>query len=366
VNTVTNLPVASGSVTFKIGDSIVGTAALNGSGVATLNLRLFESSTLAKADVAPGAHTVTAIYSGSAAPCYAPSSNTNTLNITREDARTMYTGVLFTSTSCATCSTATVTLSATVQDITAIDPSGDPNNGDIRNATVTFVNRDTNTPIATVPIGLVSAADLKTGTVTYNWSVDIGNADSNQYTVGVVIDGYYVRNSSAENTVVTVSKPIASNFITGGGYLTLARSGGIASGDPATKNNFGFNVKFNKSGTNLMGNINVILRRTESDNVLHTYQIKGNALTQLSVNTAKGTATFNGKANIQDITDPAAPVSVDGNATLQVTMTDKGDGPTDTIGVTLWNKSGGMWFSSNWSGTATLEQTLGGGNLAVH
>ncbi len=35
------------------------------------------------------------------------------------------------------------------------------------------------------------------------------------------------------------------------------------------------------------------------------------------------TATFKGKANIQDITNPVAPISVDGNATLQVQMTDK-------------------------------------------
>src|SRR5262249_11892147 len=40
---------------------------------------------------------------------------------------------------------------------------------------------------------------------------------------------------------------------------------------------------------------------------------------QIFLPTAR-TAVFTGKANIQDITDPANPVSVDGNATLQVTM----------------------------------------------
>jgi len=69
------------------------------------------------------------------------------------------------------------------------------------------------------------------------------------------------------------------------------------------------------------------------------------------------TATFNGKASIQDITDPLNPMSIDGNATLQVTMTDKGEpGSSDTIGITVWNKSGGLWFSSNWNGTKTVEQ----------
>lgn len=78
------------------------------------------------------------------------------------------------------------------------------------------------------------------------------------------------------------------------------------------------------------------------------------------------TATFNGKANIQDITNPVAPISVDGNATLQVQMTDKGEpGRDDTIAITVWNKSGGLLFSSNWSGTKTIEQLLGGGNLQM-
>jgi hypothetical protein len=79
------------------------------------------------------------------------------------------------------------------------------------------------------------------------------------------------------------------------------------------------------------------------------------------------TANFNSKANLQDITNPAAPFPVDGNATLQVNMTDRGEpGANDTIGITVYNKSGGLWFSSNWSGTLTLEQLLGGGNLVGH
>lgn len=89
-------------------------------------------------------------------------------------------------------------------------------------------------------------------------------------------------------------------------------------------------------------------------------------MTSLSTDPAAGTATFNGRANIQDVTDPLNPISIDGNATLQVTMTDRGEpGTTDTIGITVWNKDGGLWFSSHWSGTQTLEQVLAGGNLVV-
>ncbi len=60
-------------------------------------------------------------------------------------------------------------------------------------------------------------------------------------------------------------------------------------------------------------------------------------------------------------------ISIDGNATLQVDMTDNGEpGTLDTIGITVWNKSGGMWFSSNWNGTKTVQQNLAGGDLMVH
>src|SRR5262249_5191628 len=137
-------------------------------------------------------------------------------------------------------------------------------------------------------------------------------------------------------------------------------------------NNFGFNVKYNKQGTNLQGNMNTIIRNNG-----RVYQIKGNSMTSLTVTPAGGcinatltspcTATFNGKASIQDITYPNNVLSIDGNATLQVTMTDKGEpGSSDTVGITVWNKAGGVWFSSRWDGTKTVEQTLGGGNLVVH
>ena len=78
------------------------------------------------------------------------------------------------------------------------------------------------------------------------------------------------------------------------------------------------------------------------------------------------TATFAGKANIQDITNPLQAQAIDGNATLQVTMSDYGTpGSSDKIGITVLNKSGGVWFASAWSGTKTLEQLLSGGNLTV-
>jgi hypothetical protein len=103
--------------------------------------------------------------------------------------------------------------------------------------------------------------------------------------------------------------------------------------------------------------------------VLKVYQVKGNSMTSLTVNgtATPPTALFNGKASIMDITNPAAPVSVGGNYTLQVSMTDMGEpGSNDKIGITVFNKDGGIWYTSNWDGSKTIQQTLGGGNLVVH
>jgi hypothetical protein len=291
--------------------------------------------------------------------------------------RCPYTGSIFLNTSGPSSTTAVVTLSATIKDITAVtgDSAYDPYPGDIRNAKVTFINRDTNTVINATPlsVGLVNAGDLTTGTVTYNWTVNI-TAPSQTFTIGIIVGypgdgtgpGYYNDNISAEDTVVTISQPPVAGSITGGGYLLMStptKSAGLYPAGAGTKNNFGFNVQNSKSGPK--GNINTIIRNNG-----RVYQVKGNSMTSLTItdtSSTTGTAIFNGKASIQDITNPnAQPISIDGNATLQVSIVDNGEpGSNDTISITVWNKSGGLWFTSNWNGTTYVQQTLGGGNLQV-
>ncbi len=288
-----------------------------------------------------------------------------TITVTKEDALVTYTGPLFASTGSVNSSTANVTLAATVRDISVLGLDAYP--GDIRNATVSFVDRDNgNAVLCTAGVGLVNPADTKVGTATCSWTANLGSQDSLTVQVGLIVTGYYTRNSTSDDEMVTVSKPLATNFITGGGYLVLANSAGQLAGEPGTKMNFGGGVKFTKKGTNLLGRINLIFRRMEADG-LHTYQIKSTALNSLVVNPGPGTAVINTKANLIDITNPDAPIIIDGNAVLQVTMDDNGEpGTNDTLGVTLWNTGGGLWFSSRWNEVKTVEQALGGGNLMVH
>ena len=280
--------------------------------------------------------------------------------MTAEDASATYAGQQYVSTSGVNSSSANVNLVATIQD------SADGFPGDIRTATVTFVNRDAGNAVlcSAGAIQLVSPADATSGTASCSWTANIGSADSVQYTVGIVVGGNYLRDASDDDTLVTVSKPLPGS-IGGGGHLVNQASAGSKAGGAGLKTNFGFNVKTTKSGANFQGNVNVIVR-----NGGHTYQIKSNAIsslvTKVGTPTTAGTASFSGKAGITDITNPALPVAVDGNASLQVGLTDKGEpGSNDSIAITLWDKSGKLWFSSNWSGAKTVEQTLGGGNLAI-
>ncbi len=217
--------------------------------------------------------------------------------------------------------------------------------------------------LCTAPIGLVSATDLKTGTATCNWAANLGTQDSASYTVGIVVGGYYTRNSSADGQCGHRRQAARHQLHRGWWQATQSDLGRPGTGRGGSEDQLRVQrqiqqVRHESAGE---GAGNSILR-----NGGRTYQIKSNSITSLAATSATGTATFNGKANIQDITDPLNPISVNGNASLQLTLTGNGEpGTSDTIGITLWNKSGGLWFASAWNGTKTVEQVLSGGNLVI-
>jgi hypothetical protein len=74
------------------------------------------------------------------------------------------------------------------------------------------------------------------------------------------------------------------------------------------------------------------------------------------------TFTFTSKVVIQEQLANGTMVSVDGGSSLQIDATNGGSG-TGKLGITLQNKKGGLWFSSNWSGTKTIMQTIDAGNI---
>jgi hypothetical protein len=111
--------------------------------------------------------------------------------VLREDAAIEYLGT--TSARCATdCSAVVVPLKARVTEI-------DASVGDLRNATVSFVNRTTGVMIATVPAG----AD---GVASFDWTVKLGTAAAQTARIGIVVGNYYLRSNPADDVTVTVSR----------------------------------------------------------------------------------------------------------------------------------------------------------------
>ena len=239
--------------------------------------------------------------------------------------------------------------------------------GDIRTATVTF--KEGSTVLCTGTVGLVNPGDTKVGVASCYWNGSLSSLSSAEtHDVTVVVGGNYTGQS--DPTPITIAPASIANFITGGGYLVLSNSSGAKPGELNSKLNFGFNVKYNKSGTNPQGKLNAILRAADG----HHYQIKSTAIDSLSVqpiNLTKkttGTGVFTAKASITDLTTGLA---VPGQYTLKLYAEDNGEpgGPKwneDKLYLVVFNSAGGLWFSSNWSGSATVTQPIMNGNLQVH
>jgi hypothetical protein len=171
--------------------------------------------------------------------------------------------------------------------------------------------------------------------------------------------------------IVTVSKPVTGGQMVGGGTLTNSSSSGLIKAQNGSPTLWDFNITYTKSGTNPKGKVEFTFTSFNKpdgtlDSVLHTYKVQSNAIASLVVTPPKkganGTAVFSSKANVTDITNPDAPVGVDSGTVLQITVTDNGN--TDTLGITLQRKAGGVWYSSSWSGTTTTELTTGG-NISI-
>src|SRR5260370_33315972 len=162
-------------------------------------------------NMAPGSHTVYALFSSVNSNCSVTNPANSTLTIKPEDARVTYAGNIFIGIPLSS-TAAPITLIATIQDITAVtgDPAWDAYPGDIRNATLTFVNRDaSNATLCTAPVLLVNSSDTKTGSVTCTFTGTVGNTGSTQNTGGIVVGGvpvprgYYTRNARSEYSVLT-------------------------------------------------------------------------------------------------------------------------------------------------------------------
>ncbi|MDO3627646.1 MBG domain-containing protein, partial [Mucilaginibacter sp. BT774] len=313
-----------------------------------------------------GNYSITA--SGAVNPNYSISYVPGTLSINKLAVCAAYNGVMFANTD--------VSLSSTHVNLSiVINAAG---GADARTATVKFTTDNNGGPYTAV-LDPSSTAAL----AIYNYSMldDIGTNLSKTTLVAWTIDGNFLNSTacSEANTEVTVSSR-TSDFLTGGGFVVMGAGGypsaGTYAGAPNTKTNFGFNVKWNKTLTNIQGGgFNGTIR-----NGNFIYQISAPKVLTLTVipatSNAPATAAFtsgNATINIFNATTGAL-ISTVGNNNLTVEMTDNcepGPGSNtsgDLIAITLTDSKGNLLYSNNWNAATnkTVKQSLGGGNLQVH
>lgn len=286
---------------------------------------------------------------------YKGSSINSTFTVYEEDACAIYSGVEMASTRSVNSKTAMVLMAATVIE-------GDSNTpGDLTKAMVQFYSN--NTPLGSpVQVRYANTANGLIGVAYLEWPFTI-NSSAETFEISAQILGYYSSIGDCIGSAnVTVYTP-QSDFITGGGDITPENPAGLNVNDFSSIN-FGFEVKYNKQMTELQGNFNSIIRRTE-DGKTNNYHIKSDSFSSITVNQNK--AVFTGKATIKG--NNSNQMTTAGIYTFQITLTDNDDNGTDDyISIVIWDENGGLWFCNNWDNLAQkpAEQLISKGNLVIH
>ncbi|WP_035353785.1 hypothetical protein [Edaphobacter aggregans] len=218
--------------------------------------------------IAPGDHNATAIFTPIDSVDFTGSINKVPLTIVKEDANVTYTGQYVLYTSSPSTYSATAPLTFTVQESNAVPNTlaiYDLNPGDIRNARYKIlVDGVATSECSNLQPSLVTA-DTRVGTIGCIYTFSFSSSQTGiapTITVSPDTNSYYADSTGDTDFPMSINLPNQTNLITGGGLLVNSASAGAYAGDPGVKTNFGFNVKYNKGGTNLQGNANIIVRRS--------------------------------------------------------------------------------------------------------
>lgn len=173
----------------------------------------------------------------------------------------------------------------------------------------------------------------------------------NTYTVAAsVVGGFYT--GSAED-VLTVYDP-SLGFTTGGGWFSWP--------DTGERTNFGYTIKYNKAGKNLVGSL-LIIRHMDDGS---TYRVKGNALDGLAVGDGDGFdwASFSGKATYRE----PGWIDAQGNHAFTVYVEDHGvpGGDADRFWIEVRDKDGAVVTAFSIGGSAADDAvTIAKGDIVV-
>jgi hypothetical protein len=333
---------ATGTVTFSIDGTAAGSSSVDGSGASSLQHTI---------NRAAGDYPARAAFVSSD-PNFADATSADAhLTVTPEDAAATYSGPTFATAA----NVIYVPLHADIRD------SADGKAGDLHNARVSFVDRDTNQVIAANLPVTFTGSNYTLGAVDYNWPVTVNptpskksdGSNSKSVTLATVVGGSYVRNATADDTIVMVAET-ASKIVSGGGYLTITAPGGSMAPDLNSRFNFSFNVIYKGGGTVTGGFIRLIVR--SGGKVL---RFRGTPST-INGSPGSGRTSVIGSGDLVDVTNPAAPLSL-GTFQVQIDSTDRG--ASSLVGITLTN-GGAVVISSNGNGIAQ-QQLIASGGLQV-
>jgi hypothetical protein len=367
-DTLTSTALSGQTIAFTIG-SQTGTATTDATGTATLSLALNQPV---------GNITAAAAYAGTVTQA-AVTSNSLSIAIIPAPAgptpgNTLYTGSTLFWTSSSSSSTASLTLSATIQDVSGLSC------GDVRTAKVTFGFRNSDgsvTPIPSaqhLPVGLVSPSDITTGTASAIVQYNIGGLSVDQLQIAVLLEGNYTLNTELDDTLITIALPSQANEMIANGAVNLlaaplgagyldSGNGAIASG-PAGYLQVQASVAWNKSYTNPKGGATLIVNTYNKpdgtlDSTLHTYLITSTSIASLTAPVPGSVLQFTAKAVVQDVTNPAAIVGVDGGCTLQLTTTNPTTAyPNGEVNVSVIGNKGNLWIAGGWNGAQSVNKGL--------
>lgn len=354
-----------GTVALKVGSITYGTVPVV-AGVADLG-------DMQIANMPTFTYTVTATFVSSN-PNYSGSSGTTSLDVdprTPEaaDAFGFYTGDDVAWTTGQNSNTATVKLAATIIDNNPEEP------GDVTQATVTFLLNGVPIPGAqNLPVGLVDPDDPTVGVAAAIVQFNKSKASNSEiFIISVDIGGAYDEGGVLNQAQVMIVTPVPGGRILGtNAVLANKNAAGYLGSNPSLFGvplNFSvtaFDISYNKSLRNPQGKLSILLTSLnnvdgEQDRPVwspHVYLFTSNSIALLSK--AGNKAVFSAKCNVKELVG-GTWVSIEGNAKLDVTMTDLNPvypSVYDTLGLTLYKSKGGLWFSSNWNGAYTLEQNV--------
>ncbi len=357
---LSSAPSVTTPVTYCVGE---GASALSASGTSLLWYTVATGGTGSSTAPTPSTATVGSTYyyvsQTEAGKCEGARAKI-TVTISPNSICPSYTGIYFINTSSTTTGgTATFNLTYTI--------TGAGCNG-IKGLGVTNfkVSASSDNP-ATITYG-TKTYNSSTGLLTIPVTVKLGNVYSAGVTFTLELDNapnYIISSTCSDPILITVSSK-SDGFVTGGGFIIPSNATGtIGLGANGLRTNFGFNIKYNKSGTNLQGNWNTIMRTSTG-----LWQVKSSKptylfITKMSATSYKADMVFSA-ANIKNLNTGVSY----GTGTINVTVYDNGEPGSGVDQIFIKVTDGAtIYYTSSSSANLTTPSsipTLKQGNIQIH